>query len=80
MPLWVVYTQGYLVNSAVIISMPLWVVYTQGYSVNSAVIISMPLWVVYTQVLRVRLIYADLRNRAEKAITIRPNQSPHSLY
>ena len=30
--------------------------------------------------LRVRLIYADLRNRAEKAITIRPNQSPHSLY
>ena len=47
--LWVVYTQGYVVNSAVIISMPLWVVYTQGYVVNSAVIISMPLWVVYTQ-------------------------------
>ena len=34
----------------------------------------------FPQVLRVRLIYADLRNRAEKAITIRPNQSPHSLY
>ena len=43
------YTQGYSVNSTVIISTPLWVVYTQGYSVNSAVIISLPLWVVYTQ-------------------------------
>ena len=39
MPLWVVYTQGYVVNSVVIISMLLWVVYIQGYVVNSAVII-----------------------------------------
>ena len=40
------FTQGYVVNCAVIVSMPLWVVYTQGYVL---ILLSMPLWVVYTE-------------------------------